>query len=649
MRLRGHTLRREADGAFLNDAWNVHSLDGDWWKPAPAARWLSAWSSVVSGTPEALHVHKGNLAAAVGGMIWYGSPSAAPTAIGTYASEVLFCSSGDFLLWSDGDSAIQAYDTANPGWGVFDIGLDPPSTAGVTATPTTGGSMAAGSYVYALVWQDAYGNRSKPSAFITVTVTAGNNAVAFSNLPASPHARYSKLLFFRTEVNGSSSGVNSTMYYTGEVAAGTATWTDQNADASLTETLRNTLEWPSTYRQKPEGRQPIRWGQRLCWFKEDKVWIGAISDYGLPREGEAWTWRQFPDEVKALGKFGDMLLVWTWRALYGIREDVGENGSTFIVRPIAEAGTVGPHTVAPGPAPAFWYNGRVYQVGAAGVVDISEEVSPLGSEADALSPTCLAYDDRGVLWVTMQIRNSGGLAVFLSGGFPYAYAAYVTANGEWYRFLNYDFVGMAFNPWDNVTYVLDTSGRVGALDWTDTGLQVADSDTLIETGYTFVAQDEVTLSVSNAPYPPGTWILFVPSTKGEMRLSRVAAQVSTNGIRAEGNVFEPTGTIYLGLTWLRRDWRVTPNRFRDTKTRRFNLYLDDGLSAGETYYDVGDGTAHNYTDMYTASRTMEGYEGFVERELARRFVGGRIFLHVLTKRSVKVLADGIEGRREGRG
>ena len=104
------------------------------------------------------------------------------------------------------------------------VGITAPVTTSVTITPSiTGGSMAAGQYIYAIVYQDASGNMSPASTLLDAQINSGSaGSVVFASLPAvQPTKR-----IYRSMVN------SDVLYYLTSIGTGTG-FTDTFADTAL--------------------------------------------------------------------------------------------------------------------------------------------------------------------------------------------------------------------------------------------------------------------------------------------------------------------------------------------------------------------------------------------------------------------------------
>ena len=155
-----------------------------------------------------------------------------------------------------------------------------PSTAGVTATASTGTTLGIGTYLYKLVW--ATGNKrtngqftqsghTLPSSAISVTTTSGNQAVSFGSLPTTwPTGAYLQL--FRTAVGGA----DGTEKLVTTLLSPLSTYVDTLADASLGAAIP-TSNTTGTYLPGINALNVTSWLSSLLYFTGTLITSRGVS------------------------------------------------------------------------------------------------------------------------------------------------------------------------------------------------------------------------------------------------------------------------------------------------------------------------------------------------------------------------------------
>lgn len=574
VRTNGHTLRRGATKGFTRQAWNIQSLDGDWVKLKPSIRYDSTYAAR-SGTADFLCVCQGVLIAAINGKIYRSNVE-----IGTYTGSVHITQVGDLIVWSDtlvSGTYLQCYNVTTARVGT--LGNAEPSVGSVVVSALgSGGSLSAGDYYYRLVWVDENGFRSAPSDYLGPVTCVANDTVRLTPMPSKPSTKYSHLEIYRTTVSGASSGYGSVCYYVGTVAAG-GTYNDTSADSSLGDPVPMLPSYPSSYRTMPTGIMPTRWGDRLAWSDDNRVYWSAVDSDGFPKWGETHLYRVVGDDdpIVALAVHDKQLFIFKRNEMY-----VLANTSPYACYKLHDVGTAHRGTVAVSDRIYFWFRSKLYAYGTDGLAEVSQEVSPIGSEIDAgvFSPTSLFVDDRGNVWMCGQADSITDFDYQLSGSFPYPHVAYVynPSDGAWYRFMNCDYTYGAFNDATNTMYVINEKGRIQTFDWKLTGDQVSSSDALYVVrgaGWTYVAANRITLSVPSADYLIGTWVWFWNASTQHLGLSRVSALPSATDIQVEGNLFADVANsiVIIGHSYMQWDFDIENPNFKDTKLEKFAAWL----------------------------------------------------------------------------
>jgi len=111
-----------------------------------------------------------------------------------------------------------------------------PVVSGIASASATGGSMAAGTYSYKVVYAEGTvaslsPSEGRPSASFTATVDPGDNQLDLSSLPSSGATPpYAVKRIYRQEAGAAA---NDPYYLVGEVANGVTTFSDTMSDATL--------------------------------------------------------------------------------------------------------------------------------------------------------------------------------------------------------------------------------------------------------------------------------------------------------------------------------------------------------------------------------------------------------------------------------
>jgi len=346
---------------------------------------------------------------------------------------------------------VQAYDGSNPvelGFHFF--------PENITATPsTTGGSMAAGTYAYYVVyaWQDRWGqmHRSTPSVAIQAVIASGSTgSVAFS-LPTLRVTAKSGVMIevYRTTASGttaylvtsfSSPTMNST-------TSDTVAFTDTNADSSIT---ANTILYttgnvlgndapPSAYLLDVNKNRcviagledPLSWG----YSQQSQQGSGiAFSSYFISRMdplGGPITAVKFMDDKIVFFKNSYIFFV------SGDGPDNTGNNNTF-TQPIlvtTDVGCVNPKSCVLTP------QGLMFQT-AKGIylLERSLQVSYIGADVEA-------YNSQTITAATL-IEDKNQVRFLVSSGVTLVYDYYF---GQWSTFTNH--TGTDAGLWKGTTYV----------------------------------------------------------------------------------------------------------------------------------------------------------------------------------------------------
>jgi flagellar hook protein FlgE len=202
--------------------------------------------------------------------------------------------------------------------------LRPPVEGYTTATGTvSGGNVAAGDYLYRLVYVDANGIESDFSAPVNATVQGGENSVTLDNLPAIQPG-YDTLRIYRAVDSGDPTQTP-IFYQIADLTAGTTSYVDTAATASIVdpakqlnqsrlgETLQYSYQYYVTYTDALGNESvPVAIGDP-CNINNGQVILSGLPTVNPANNPDNWMGRKIyrssgsdPTDIHLIGEIHNM-------------------------------------------------------------------------------------------------------------------------------------------------------------------------------------------------------------------------------------------------------------------------------------------------------------------------------------------------------